>query len=101
MNNVGKTVAWGDADTCRKCHDAGTSDAGAGKVVYSSWPHVTPGYYRFMSAASDAASYAANNAPTGAAGRKNGMTMGANEVLGGTTAANFLAEGAFVNLATR
>lgn len=55
---TGKTVAWASADTCRKCHDAGTDDAPAG-VVYSSWPHITPGYYRFMGAGASAAEYAA------------------------------------------
>jgi hypothetical protein len=60
---TGKTVAWSDADTCRKCHDAGTSDSLAG-VVYSSWPHITPGYYRFMGAGSSAAAYAASGSKT-------------------------------------
>jgi hypothetical protein len=55
---TGKTVAWADADTCRKCHDAGTDDAAPG-VVYSSWPHITPGYYRFMGSGESAAEYAA------------------------------------------
>ncbi|HSK47178.1 MAG TPA: hypothetical protein VLA05_04135 [Coriobacteriia bacterium] len=54
---AGTTVAYSDANTCRKCHDAGTNDAPAG-VVFSSWPHVTPGYYRFMGAGPSADAYA-------------------------------------------
>jgi hypothetical protein len=95
---AGTQVAWGDANTCRKCHDAGSSDAPDGTVVYSSWPHITPGYYRFMSAAPDAASYAANNLPTGAAGRKLGFTL--PTPAGGTTAVNFLTAGAFITPAS-
>jgi len=90
VNNMNETVAWGDANTCRTCHDAGTSDAGAGNVVYSSFPHVTPGYYRFMSGAADAAEYAARQG-TADAGRTLGFT------LPGTY--NFLTAGTFINLA--
>lgn len=54
---AGQTVAYSDANVCRKCHDAGSSDAAAG-IVYSSFPHVTPGYLKFVGAGSDAASYA-------------------------------------------
>lgn len=53
-----QTVAYSDANVCRKCHDAGSSDAAAG-IVYSSFPHLTPGYLKFVGAGSDAASYAA------------------------------------------
>jgi hypothetical protein len=95
----GTQVAWGDANTCRKCHDAGTSDAGAGKVVYSSWPHMTPGYYRFMSAAPDAASYAARNAGTAAA---NYSAYGTGRTLGMTLpgTGNFLVAGSIITSAS-
>ncbi|MDF1542325.1 MAG: hypothetical protein P1P71_04345 [Anaerosomatales bacterium] len=68
------TVAWSDADVCRKCHDGGSSDAPAG-IVYSSFPHVTPGYYKFVGAGPDAATYSAYDT-------KNGM-VGEGEWLAG------------------
>ncbi|MDF1542326.1 MAG: hypothetical protein RQ731_03330 [Anaerosomatales bacterium] len=54
---TGKTVAWSGAETCRRCHDAGRDDSPPG-IVYSSFPHVTPGYYKFVGAGADAMSYA-------------------------------------------
>jgi hypothetical protein len=96
---AGHQVAWGDANTCRKCHDAGSNDAPDGTVVYSSWPHMTPGYYRFMSAAPDAASYAARNAGTAAA---NYSAYGTGRTLGMTLpgTGNFLVAGAFITPAS-
>lgn len=50
------TVAWATASSCRACHDAGVVDAPAG-VVLNSYPHITPGYYRFMGAGVDETAY--------------------------------------------
>lgn len=77
-------VAWEDATYCRSCHDAGevmaTENRPAGYVVENSYPHATPGYLDFMTAATNAvASYPVNmigaavtgNRATGAAGNKD------------------------------
>lgn len=39
-------VAWKGSDTCRSCHDAGVE--GAGGVIIQSFPHFTPGYFKFL-----------------------------------------------------
>ena len=55
-------VAWSDSDTCRACHNDGTTDASASMVatvVASSFPHYTTGQ-RFLTAAG-------NDTNTGAA----------------------------------
>jgi hypothetical protein len=61
--STGKTttagqVAWADATTCRYCHDAGETNASEtqplGYVVEQSYPHFTPGYYKFMTSAPNA-----------------------------------------------
>lgn len=53
---AGKRVAWTGAETCRKCHDAGRTDSPPG-IIYSSFPHVTPGYYKFVGAGASMAAY--------------------------------------------
>lgn len=42
-------VAWKASNTCRDCHDAGL-DSGTG-VLIQSWPHFTPGYFKFLKTA--------------------------------------------------
>ncbi len=49
-----QTVAFADATYCRSCHDAGETDSVAG-VIENSYPHFTPGYYKFMTSAPNAA----------------------------------------------
>ncbi len=39
-------VAFKGSDTCRSCHDAGVE--GAGGVIIQSFPHFTPGYFKFL-----------------------------------------------------
>jgi hypothetical protein len=46
----GTAVAYAGSTTCRSCHDAGSTDEGPG-IHGSSFPHSTPGYYRFMTSA--------------------------------------------------
>lgn len=55
-------VAWSGAESCRACHDAGETDSAPG-VVENSYPHATPGFYKFMGAGLSAASYVANPNP--------------------------------------
>jgi hypothetical protein len=48
---TGTRIAWVGSTTCQSCHDAGASVEGPG-VRTSSFPHSTPGYYRFMTSSS-------------------------------------------------
>jgi hypothetical protein len=43
-------VAWKSSDTCRDCHDAGVEEVTG--VMIQSWPHFTPGYFKFLKAGS-------------------------------------------------
>ncbi len=52
----GTAVAWGGSEYCRSCHDAGMTETDGG-VVYESFPHYTPSYYRFMEVAADVTGY--------------------------------------------
>jgi hypothetical protein len=56
----GTQIAYRGSTTCRSCHDAGGTDLGPG-VHASSFPHSTPGYYRFMTIAASMASPSEEN----------------------------------------
>lgn len=85
------TVAWADATYCRSCHDAGEVNANqnhaAGYVVENSYPHATPGYLDFMTAAptnwgstnlaSEIGAATTGNAVKGAPGNKDSYADGA------------------------
>ncbi len=45
-------VAFKSSNTCRDCHDAGV-EGGIG-VIIQSWPHFTPGYFKFLKTADHA-----------------------------------------------
>lgn len=42
---AGTRVAYAAADTCRSCHDAGVKNVTG--VIFQSFPHFTPGYFKF------------------------------------------------------
>jgi hypothetical protein len=44
-------VAFADASTCRDCHDAGVARGTTG-IIFESFPHFTPGYWKFINAGS-------------------------------------------------
>jgi hypothetical protein len=54
INNVGKSVSDEDSYTCRSCHNA-PREVLDGQFVIQSFPHYTPGYYKFMTAMDQAA----------------------------------------------
>ena len=57
-------VAWGTSEYCRSCHDAPNS-AAVGGIIQNSFPHYTPGYYRFMTVAPEfGAASSTNNTGT-------------------------------------
>jgi len=48
-DNFAGQAAFADADTCRSCHDAGVEEFTG--VMVQSWPHFTPGYFKFLKTA--------------------------------------------------
>jgi hypothetical protein len=56
----GTQVAYAGSTTCRSCHDAGGEDSGPGTHA-SSFPHSTPGYFRFMTSGASVAAPSEEN----------------------------------------
>ena len=63
-------VAFAPSSTCRSCHDAGGTDQGAG-IHADSFPHSTPGYFRFMHSAGSIADSSHENT----AGMQDGLCL--------------------------
>lgn len=61
---IGAAVAFSGSNTCRQCHDAGgTNQTG---TTFSSFPHYTYGYYRFMTSGANGSTDASSSSQTGA-----------------------------------
>ena len=59
--SVPSQVAFADASTCRSCHDAGARHATG--LIIQSFPHFTPGYYRFLKSGARAGASMTNAPP--------------------------------------